>query len=223
MGLKESGLRGSLRNVSVGIDAIPDTKNLHAEYAAFDLGLNDGEAVETWRDSFADNDLTGSGDVPTFNANEINGEPAVEFSTDDLLTVSFDPLPQPNTIYLVIKPDTPRSSDAFLDSLDESFQHQFQNQNDEYSLQNELDGDPPSGGYDLIVGRFDTGNSLIRVNQSDVTGTISDESLEGLEVGAPNGDWSGNIAHILPYTTSHDTSTIENVESYLNGFYDTLS
>ena len=42
MGLKESGLRGSLRNVSVGIDAIPDTSVSRPD----DEDVGEGETVK---------------------------------------------------------------------------------------------------------------------------------------------------------------------------------
>ena len=61
MGLKESGLRGSLRNVSVGIDAIPDSEHKY-------LFENFSESI--WEDSRGDNDITVNGlseDSDAFN------------------------------------------------------------------------------------------------------------------------------------------------------------
>ena len=52
MGLKESGLRGSLRNVSVGIDAIPDS--LKHQYTAEEFG-------DPWTDNIGEEDMAVSG------------------------------------------------------------------------------------------------------------------------------------------------------------------
>ena len=51
MGLKESGLRGSLRNVSVGIDAIPDSGLLHDDWSDSPSVTSDGLADRsTWNE-----------------------------------------------------------------------------------------------------------------------------------------------------------------------------
>ena len=52
MGLKESGLRGSLRNVSVGIDAIPDT--VTTQHFATSWSENDS----IWSDDVDDKDMS---------------------------------------------------------------------------------------------------------------------------------------------------------------------
>ena len=57
MGLKESGLRGSFRNVSVGIDAIPDT--VVAQYDP--VTFSTGDSI--WSDDVGDNDATLEGDL----------------------------------------------------------------------------------------------------------------------------------------------------------------
>ena len=78
MGLKESGLRGSLRNVSVGIDAIPDStfdQTLHQWY--FDEGENQ---------SFADavGDASGSLNFDRWDeSGDWVGGFAPDFSDDD--------------------------------------------------------------------------------------------------------------------------------------------
>ena len=69
MGLKEPGLRGSLRNVSVGIDAIPDTHAYRVE-----------DFAEPWSDAVGDVDMSVSGlSASTFN----NGEDSVSADGSD--------------------------------------------------------------------------------------------------------------------------------------------
>ena len=83
MGLKESGLRGSLRNVSVGIDAIPD-RGLIRDYDARSLtGFSNDDSVSTFADNQGNEDLSGTG---TFKSEGINGLPAVESAGDEEYT-----------------------------------------------------------------------------------------------------------------------------------------
>ena len=76
MGLKESGLRGSLRNVSVGIDAIPDVGLDHFYYAP---SLT---SVDPWTDEKGSIDLSANGS-PQLVPDSINNEQAVEYDSDD--------------------------------------------------------------------------------------------------------------------------------------------
>ena len=76
MGLKESGLRGSLRNVSVGIDAIPDSEELYAHY---DWSQEDG-SMPIIDLSDNDNDLDSGGYSGV--GGDINGVQAGEFVDD---------------------------------------------------------------------------------------------------------------------------------------------
>jgi len=78
MGLKESGLRGSLRNVSTDIPAIPDSAV--SQWDAQSLDLPDGETVDPWPDKIGNNDATLVSSGVTYQADEINGHPAVRFS-----------------------------------------------------------------------------------------------------------------------------------------------
>ena len=86
MGLKESGLRGSLRNVSVGIAAIPDTEMFDSPILQFwsgnGIGVSDGEFVNQWDDSL--DDLTASAETTDDNIlrEDKSGEPAVEIGDD---------------------------------------------------------------------------------------------------------------------------------------------
>ena len=101
MGLKESGLRGSLRNVSVGIDAIPDS-GLDHEYDLREESFSDQDTLSSLTDRTGSNNLSASGD-PTAEIDGINGNQSVlldgvddEFSggvhnlgSEDEYTVAF--------------------------------------------------------------------------------------------------------------------------------------
>ena len=60
MGLKESGLRGSLRNVSVGIDAIPDS-------VVEDFEQYEPAGTDTLQDNYDSDDEFGRWDIETTN------------------------------------------------------------------------------------------------------------------------------------------------------------
>ena len=72
MGLKESGLRGSLRNVSVGIDAIPDGSLYY-----FGSSYESGDDI--WLDQNDRVDMSLTGDE---TATDVNGDEAVRFDGD---------------------------------------------------------------------------------------------------------------------------------------------
>ena len=80
MGLKESGLRGSLRNVSVGIDAIPDSVVYHPVVS--EAALSEGDPISSIPDLVADDDWSAVGS-PTYRADEINGEDVAELDGID--------------------------------------------------------------------------------------------------------------------------------------------
>ena len=70
MGLKESGLRASLRSVSTGVSAIPDSGLLH-EWDARQLS-----SASTFDDQVGTNDLTAAGS-PSLVSDGINGRQSV--------------------------------------------------------------------------------------------------------------------------------------------------
>ena len=84
MGLKESGLRGSLRNVSVGIDAIPDSELLQAYWP-----INEGSG-DTVADQEGDNDGTRVG-ADWVSADGIDQDDALDIVGDsDVIQTPLD-------------------------------------------------------------------------------------------------------------------------------------
>lgn len=107
-----------VRRLSAGFDytgvapAVPfspdDITNLELWFAADEItGLADTDPVSTWADlSGNGRDLTGTTTTrPLYRTNIQNGLPAVRFDgTDDyMVTSSFGPFAQPNTIFVVTK------------------------------------------------------------------------------------------------------------------------
>ena len=101
MGLKESGLRGSLRNVSVGIRAIPDSDADHQYYLSAESGLSGSESITSITDQQGDNDLSGQG---TFRESGQGQEDYVELDgTDDDFTGNRTHTGSTYTVALVIE------------------------------------------------------------------------------------------------------------------------
>ena len=128
MGLKESGLRGSLRNVSVGIDAIPDTAVAHYDATAENTG-----SLTTITDQIGSFNLSGSCEVIS---NGISGKQTFRFdgsvrmSTTDVLATGEN-----IGILMVVKQQEATGSNNFYFGTE--------NVGNEFSLQdddsNELD------------------------------------------------------------------------------------
>ena len=97
MGFKEGGLRGSLRNVSVGV-GIPDSAII--QYDASAESFTDGDAVGTITDQINTNDLTGNA---TYRTGVQNGNAVYRHDgIDDGFDGSVQTLSQPLTIIAVV-------------------------------------------------------------------------------------------------------------------------
>ena len=95
MGLKESGLRGSLRNVSVGIDAIPDSD-------IYQYDASDKTDVDPWVADVGDDALAVG--APTVITDEIGDKNVVDYDgVDDAHeTQHTSDNSQDQTYYLVV-------------------------------------------------------------------------------------------------------------------------
>ena len=228
MGLKESGLRGSLRNVSVGIDAIPDSEDLHAHYDATTISASDGDSISTWSDQTDnDHDLT-AGAEPIYKTDILNGNPIVRFDgVDDFLNVSFSEQSQPNTIFVVFQLNSVESSrnnhiiDANTGNNQAFFTDDSNDQNYQLFAGNRIGGNTQSAPPETYIASnlFNETSSEFRLNgTTDSTGDVGINNLDGITVGAQGGGDNNtevDIGEILVYPS--DKSQIFNdVESYLN-------
>ena len=195
MGLKESGLRGSLRNVSVGIDAIPDTvvEQFDARSA---FGTSDeGTTVDSWEGETGTYTVTGGS--PTVIGDGINGQRMLSFDgTDDELGLpssEFSTISQRYVIIMVVRFDNTGEEDRIFAAED------FENDNDVFignrgdndNWQIEagaaLEGSGQTGDF-LLTADFNSSNSDLRFNgSSDVTGDAGSLSLESINFGNRSG------------------------------------
>ena len=122
MGLKESGLRGSLRNVSVGIDAIPDSAVFHQPWtegsgttAEDVIGSNDGTITTTdqWvsNSSFEGGFGLEFGDVEEDSGEYVDlGSSIVDYTGQTYIAFTVSDIPQSDDPRTTLYQDTTDST-----------------------------------------------------------------------------------------------------------------
>ena len=187
MGLKESGLRGSLRSVSTGVPAIPDSAVLHLD--ATKLGLSDGESVSTWPDESGEgNDLSGSG--PTYQESVQNGNPVVRFDgTDDILNNSSPLISQPYTTIVAIQAVTASDRHTIISTVDDGdqragFRYFFDTNDFQIFAGSSASGGSPTTDFIIATAIFDGAASEVRINGSTAfTGNPGSHPFGGFQLG----------------------------------------
>ena len=216
MGLKEPGLRGSLRSVSTGVSAIPDS--VVAQYDAQQFEGQDSQTIQTWPAEIG-NDATG-GD-PTVVDDGINGNTALDFDgVDDEFTAALSTITQPNTIITVAELSDPNESDRMWIVDGDSNQHAvyWSNSNNAIFAGNTLSGSTEQG-VQLRTGVFDGADSILREDGGQTaTGDAGSNSLDGVRIGdsaAVDENWDGLIGEIIIYDAALSQSEIDSEEQRL--------
>ena len=202
MGLKESGLRGSLRNVSVGIDAIPDT--LEVQYDPSQQSLLDDDDVPTRVDQVGSRDATGSG---TYKTEVQNGEPVVRYDGSQSHTIpasEFDTIPEPFSVIAVVVDAEQTSNIETILGSESSGDNDVQIRwNDAWEI---VGGSTVTGSETnaplIISAIFDGENSKLRENSSETASGGSDSGgMESLSIGQRQGDrgWDGDSGELNIY------------------------
>ena len=229
MGLKESGLRGSLRNVSTGVIAIPDSELTH-HFDASLLSGTDGDTITTFPDSAGTNDATGDG---TLRTDAVNGENVIELNgSQNFENANSSPvLSQPVTIFAVWNSAT--------DTGDQQTAIGFNNDSDGLLLFQRPDsssasgpsifaGNPVDAGQSngsfptrIDAGIFDGSNSAIRTDGVErATGNVGSQSDNGsFSIGSRfdgSAFLNGQVCEILVYDRKLDPVEIDQVESFLS-------
>jgi hypothetical protein len=185
MGFKEAGLRGSLRNVSVGV-GIPDS-GLFQVNAQNLSGYNDADTVSTWPDEVAGNDASATGD-PVYRASAINGYPAVELDgTDDYFAASVGTYTQPYTIFTVLNPRTDDDNQVVVSAENDGGVVQYNGSNWLNFSGTTLDG---STTFDrrLLTVVSDGTNSVIREDGTETaSGDAGTFDMQMLTIGRREG------------------------------------
>lgn len=202
------------------------TANLHAHYD----WSNENTTTTTVPD-LTGNGYDLSGQITSLNAS-INGVQAGEFDgVDDRVGISatsWDTITQPNTIYVVFE----WNGNFGIDSGS----RQIVSQNASGNERHQIDADTNSDAWQTYAGTFLNGSSnasttlitalfngsssLLREDTSQTgSGDAGTESMEDMEVGSVRdemGHITASIGEILVYDAGHDSTTISEVESYLN-------
>ena len=216
MGLKESGLRGSLRNVSVGIDAIPDSAI--AQYDATQESYADGESFSTITDQIGGADMTGgSGE---FTSSGIGGNASYDLQGfSDLFSAGGDLIIQDSyTVLAVIDLVDDSSQSRVLDRDSNSFTLYWNDGNDWGHIG--PSGDLVSGSTNSSVGILgatkDGAEQTIREDGSETgsitdaaTGSSSEPNIQGVDA------WNGLIGEIIFYDPVLSSSELEDEEQRL--------
>ena len=233
MGLKEPGLRGSLRNVSVGIDAIPDSA-IHQW--AFDEGSG-----STATDSAGDNDLSISG--ASWVSNGFEGGFALDFDgTDDNATGSFiSQLTGDNEFSFAFTVDLDNSSkgsegttEQVIYNADEdgsfentftcsvgndssdAFEFESRDSNGDIAFRSGIDVSGESGLARLTITHDGSGNSTVYLNGSEVTdqnlnGNVENDSGFAIASDSKNDlYWDGRMDHPIAYDSELSSSEVQN-------------
>lgn len=116
MGLKEAGLRGSLRNVSTGVGAIPDVGIEH-QWNPNELSATTDDLITSFPAEIGAVDL--SGGSPRYDASFIGTTAGLDYDgTDDKLDASdtnlYDPGTGPRTYFFVVQHSSPTSDERLF-------------------------------------------------------------------------------------------------------------
>ena len=214
MGLKESGLRGSLRNVSVGIAAIPDAQDLSEHYQFY---LEDGTLpVSDQTDNNRDLDSGGFVGV----SEDINGVQAGEFDGSEFLSGPTMTDERPSTIHAAIKYTGDLSSRSTVCNIGDS--------NDPVQLFWDsgnwrfFDGEGVNGSTDDTVKIITViiGESEMKIRENGVetgSATSGNRAVQSVEIGGSSSieNWVGAIGEWFRYPQERSDAEAREAEEYL--------
>lgn len=204
-------------------------------YQADTLTEADGAALATWPDATpAARNLTQAtaANRPVVRANALNGKKVVEFTPQQFLdSATFTANAQPNTVFIVAKPDVLPSvlaksliaydgTGASSSSRWAIYAEQATNEWRAYSG-SVLDSNVviTAGQWYIIGVVFEGTTSDIRVNSTaSASGNVGTHSPVDIRVGAHHDEllgWDGMIAEVLVYDQRVSSGNIASIEKYL--------
>ena len=229
MGLKKSGLRGSLQNVSVVIYAIPDIENVQELHRSEDIDSEIGSTINSWPDA-SNND---------FNLDTVSGSPTLEedsngnryvlFDIDDYIFHSDEVSnPQPSEIWIKAQLETTDGSTQFIHAVgadedasgDAAYRLQSNNGNFAIFSGEVLTGGSEDANLNTFGSIFDGSNSVLEINGTEqATGDAGDRFGEdSFYLGANVGGGSGanvRVYEVIVYQ-NRDDDRRSNIRDYLS-------
>ena len=213
MGLKESGLRGSLRNVSVGINAIPDTEAIKYRYNG-EEGLTDSEWMDQAEneDLFFENDPDVGEDSVTFDGNDQNARHEQSV-----------PVSMPFEIWLVAEMSSEEDGNIFGGRESSgTFTTTFSVNDGNWGMFHgeSISGSSVDTNLNIFRTVWDSNDSALEINESvDVTGDVGSRDWNEFFVIADN-ERRDNPKDLTAYETivyeNRDDDRATDVYSYLN-------
>jgi len=223
--------------------AIPDSQNLNAHYVASEIDAMDGDAVTTWPD-VSGNGFDATGGSPVYRESAVNGEAALEFDgTDDFFDTGYSVNTNSGRSRYVLWQVTD------TDANDNHAYGAFDTSGDGNRTYLSYES---GGGSTVVWGSPFVKQGSPTINSYVISSHIADDSTTTVEVwdnqtslgttdyegqgdsnlneyiGARNQGGSderhlgGFMAEYLDYNAVHDSTTRNDVESYLNDKYSVL-
>jgi hypothetical protein len=220
---------------SVG-SAIPDSGNLGSDYNANSFSLSDGDAITSdWTDGAGSFDAKPL-NTPTYRTNQVNGEPAVEFTGSEYFETGFNQDTNQNrTLYLVCKFDLQNNNGFFYGAQDtagsgnrtsmgHSGSNYFASYGDGFNSDTAVDGSKyvlfESVANNGTLTWFADGTKLSSISYTGQgTHAYADYIGARNRDGSPDLKVDGKVARILRYETAHGSTTRNDVRDYLNDIY----
>ncbi len=160
-----------------------------------------------------------SGNRPVWFTSAVNGRPALRFNGTNqyLSSVTNFAVSQPQTRYIVFKSITiPNAGYSVFDGAAGADTQELQSQTSGrltmYSgggvfIGNTADDDMGINTYALVTCVFNTASSLLRVNNTEVTGTLGGSAASGFNLGKIGGGpgfyTNIEVAEVIGYSVAH--------------------
>lgn len=222
MTLKEGGLRGSLRNVGVGVGAIPDSGLEH--HYDFDAEFSGGETISSVTDRSGSDNLTATGD-PQAVADTINGRTVARLDgTDDYFRGEFSSaISQPLQVFFVgqLRSTDASNNQGVIDGFNN--RHLFYDDGSgdwriNYGASGVSDGTADANIH-LFETDADSTDRFLLDGSSIMSGDAGNDDLDGLSLGILN-DTSGfgpvDFGEIAVYDKTASGYSAGDVRSYFN-------
>lgn len=187
-------------------------------------GLEDTDPVGTWPDQSGngyDASQATASKKPSYQTNELNGNPIVRFDGGDcLVAATWGDEAQPNTIFTVLKISGWGGIRMAYCGAVANKRNQINNVNNTKQIAMYAGSNPSTGKYfigdsfDIVTAVFNGASSYVRLNTSQ-SGNVSvgTQPLAGVTIGSYLNQtgyfWNGDIAELIVYNSAEDPTDNE--------------
>jgi len=204
-------------------------QTLQHHYQANNVGLSDGQVINTWTDDVGSSDLTLNTGTPTFETNVVNGLPVLRSNGNEFLDASIPTISQPWTVFCVVKVNTISDDHVFWAGSSTDFNVSLM-LNDFFPAFRARTGGSPfnsssSGNtkFNVFTLIGDGSNSELRLNGSFSQSGSGSSSLDKLTVmSGNNGSNASNgsdFAELIVYSSRLSGQDLSDTENFLLNKY----